>query len=229
MTENSHPIPPAVADRNNIGREPRDAGEAREEELQVEGEEGVRPAATKSTFERIVGIVKDIVQTVGILFAGIFAILKFGLIDEPTLERHLEVSGSLNWLQRENFCIADLDIKIKNMSKSRLYVANIRGTSWLSEEPVKISDKISRFNVTDIMTANNLSDTFNDNHVPLVQSYVPGQSAHHTFEWFVPRKLNAIAVFRIEALDSAATPLDQQTQWDLVCGEDKKEGTKRPE
>jgi hypothetical protein len=40
-----------------------------------------------------------------------------------------------------------------------------------------------------------------------------------------------MAVFLIEAFDSVESrePLDKQVQWDLVCGEGKKEGTKRPE
>jgi hypothetical protein len=90
---------------------------------------------------------------------------------------------------------------------------------------------MSRFDVTKIVAGKEPSDKFSYNNGPLVQLYVPGQSSRHTFEWVVPGKPNAMAVFLIEAFDSVESrePLDKQVQWDLVCGEDKKEGTKRPE
>ena len=169
MTESP---PPEITEQQDIGPEPHSAAE-HQGELGVEGEERVTtPATTKSEFERTVGIVKDIVQTFGIIAAGIFAIVKFGLIDEPTLERHLVVSVSLNWLQRPTFCIADADIDLKNMSKSQINVAEIRGSSWLIEEPSGTSDNVSHFDIRRIIADKAPVDTFSYRDGPLVHLYI---------------------------------------------------------
>jgi len=199
MTENpDHPISPAVADQNNVGPEPHGTAKPQEEELRVEGEEGVTLAATKTVFERRVGIVKDIVQTFGIIAAGIFAVVKFGIIDEPTLEKQLRVSGSLNWLQRPDFCIGYVEIEVTNMSKSRIDVGKIDGASWLIDEPVKPPDHITHFDIRNTIAHKDPSDPFSYINGPLVHLYLPGQSSHHTFEWLVPRKRNYSALLIVE-------------------------------
>jgi hypothetical protein len=230
MTDNSDPIPPAVADQDNIGFEPHRAAKPPAEEVRVGGEEeGVILAATGTAFERIVRIAKDIVQTVGIIAAGIFAIYKFSSIDEPTLQRHFAVSGSLSWVKRSTFCIANLDIELKNMSKSRIEVTKIRGTSWLIDEPSGTPDHFVHFDPRNIILDKKPSNTFSYTNGPLAQSYVPDEAAQHSFEWLVPREPKGIAVFSIESFggpNESPILLNSNTQWDVVCGEGGEGNTK---
>jgi hypothetical protein len=136
-----------------------------------------------------------------------------------------------------------MDVEVKNMSKSPIYVKDIRGTAWMIDEPSKISDKITFFEDVLKLTANAPRSVLGEGHGkrsfdkqfhygngPLVQLYEPGQSSHHTFEWIVPIEEHKLAVFLIEAFGSQENqislddqkPLDTTKQWDLVCGEDTK-------
>jgi hypothetical protein len=162
-----------------------------------------------------------IVQILAILIGGAFAIVKFGIVDSPTLQRNLRVSGELGWVARPALCMADLQIDVTNQSKSSIEVKQVRGQAWFVDEPPGSQKAINYFDILAAKKSNSPIEAFTYEKGPLVQTYAPGQSAHHTFQWLVERRKNAYVLFLIEAFAAPGDkePLDHQDQWDLVCGE----------
>ena len=97
--------------------------------------EGETPVSAKTGFERNLAIAKDIVQILAIVAAGTFAFFKFVIFDEPSLKKNISVSGELGWLKGAEYCLAELNIEVKNISKSNVEVQEIRGQAWLIDEP----------------------------------------------------------------------------------------------
>ena len=54
---------------------------------------------------------------------------------------------------------------------------------------------------------------------PLVQSYPPEGSSHHTFTWFVRKQRGTYSLFRVELLKQAdeKEPLDYIYEWGPTC------------
>lgn len=145
------------------------------------------------------------------------------------MKKNISVSGELGWLKRLEFCVADLDVEVKNISKSDVEVKEIRGQAWLIDEPSPDQKGIVYSDILGEVDRKKPIETFTYLRGPLVQSYSPGQSSHHTFEWVVKPQINTNALFLIEAFGAPNEKdlLDHHYQWDLVCGENIKEGGKK--
>jgi hypothetical protein len=213
-----------------------DRGENRINEDPEQGEgpeidvEGAAPVSAKTGFERMLAITKDVVQILAIVAAGTFAFFKFVIFDEPSLKKNISVSGELGWLKRPGYCLGELNIEVKNISKSNVEVQEVRGRAWLIDEPSVDQKVISYYDIRSKADEKNAIEPFTIDDGPLVQSYAPGQSSRHTFEWIVKRQANKNVLFLIEAFGPDKTRLlDHQYQWDLVCGENTNEGAKGPD
>jgi hypothetical protein len=202
--------------------ENRERGEGPEVDM-----EGEAPFIAKTGFERTLAVTKDIVQILAILAAGIFAFFKFVVFDEPSLKKNINVSGELGWLKRPEYCVAVLNIEVKNISKSNVEVKEVRGRAWLVDEPSPGQKDLSHYDIRSMTNDNNALDPFTDTDGPLVQVYSPGQAFHHTFEWVVKRQANKNVLFAIKAFGPDEEKLlDQQYQWDVICGENTNKGEK---
>jgi len=226
MTDNGEPdqpsseMPPAASLELPASRGGA-AGEQAENALLADQRESDNSGERKTSFQQKLGMVKDIVQILAIVIGGMFAIYKFGIEDKPTLEKNLAVSGSLQWVERSNACTAAFDVEVLNKSKSGIEVKKLRGRAWLIDEPTTSQKAISYFDILHAIEGKEPVESFTYIKGPLVQQYAPGQTSNHTFEWLVERRKNAYALFLIEAFATAESdePLDQQRQWDFVCGE----------
>jgi hypothetical protein len=56
-------------------------------------------AQPKTEFERQLGMADKIVKISAIVIGGIFAFVKFGLLDLPNLQKTFSIDGNLEWLQ----------------------------------------------------------------------------------------------------------------------------------
>ena len=196
-----------------------------QEEAGLPFSEGTKVEPTgpsKTGFERKLGMASTMVQILAILAAGLFAITKFGIFDRPTLENNLRVSGSLDWTARgQNYCLADLGTEVTNMSKSDIAIGQVRAQAWLMNEPATHQGSIEYFDLFRIAETQTPIRTVEYVQGPLLQLYVPGQSSHHTFEWFIERKKDTYVFFKVAVFKNQGDkePVDFQYQWDLVCGD----------
>jgi hypothetical protein len=235
MTEEneSAPVPaeppgPATAESNRAS-ESRDEPEAWP---QVEPTANDNTARPKTEFERKLGMYSTGVQIAAIIIGGIFAIIKFGFLDSPALQKNIRVSGSLDWAEHDDSsCLALIDIDVKNLSKSRMEIKQVRGRAWIIEEPQRSEKAIQYFNVGEETKRKNPIEDFHYEEGPLVQEYATEQSAHHSFEWYVEHKKDtkkgSYAAFEIDVFDKVEVfnkpgvkdpdPLDYQIQWDSAC------------
>ncbi|HEX4577037.1 MAG TPA: hypothetical protein VH117_06775 [Edaphobacter sp.] len=161
-----------------------------------------------------------IFQILAILVGGVFAVVKFGLLESPTLQKNLGISGSLTWEDRsDTSCIGMLDIAVTNLSKSTTIVSKVHGQAWLVNEPSGIQKGLSYFDINKLTEGKNPDAHFEYVDGPLVQDYTPGKSAHHTFEWPAERKGNTYALFKVEVFERGHEDKPaRQLQWDKVCG-----------
>jgi hypothetical protein len=199
-------------------------GHETESDLPVDSKSGMEVSGRpKTEFERKLGMTNTIFQIIAITIAGCFALWKFGLEERPTLQDHLKLTGSMNWSQQEKAsCIADVDIDATNLSKANIEISKVRGSAWFIVAPDLNGKGISYFSPEEEVSAVDPAKQISYTNGPLVQRYVPGQSAHHTFEWVVERKDNQYVVIRIEAYRTGdENPIDVQTQWGPVCENDK--------
>ncbi len=194
-------------------------------EIDMDGE---APVIARTGFERKLAIAKDIVQILAIVAAGIFAFFKFVVFDEPSLKKNISVSGDLGWLKRPDYCVAALNIEVKNISRSNVEVQEIRGRAWLVDEPSADQKGIGYYDIRSVVNGKDPEATITYDDGPLVQPYSPSQSSHHTFEWIVKPQAKKNVLFLIEAFGSDKTSsLDHQYQWDLVCGENVNQDAKK--
>lgn len=138
------------------------------------------------------------------------------------------MSGDLGWLKRPDYCVAALNIEVKNISRSNVEVQEIRGRAWLVDEPSADQKGIGYYDIRSVVNGKDPEATITYDDGPLVQPYSPSQSSHHTFEWIVKPQAKKNVLFLIEAFGSDKTSsLDHQYQWDLVCGENVNQDAKK--
>jgi hypothetical protein len=216
------PLPPADADgAPHITDEDTDLG--------TEMATKEAPPRPKTEFERKLGMAGTWVQIFAIIIGGAFGIWKFGLEEQPTLQDHLRMTGHLTWDKQPNpsVCLAEVDIDIENKSKSNIEVKQIRGYAWYVEKPSKDLKGIQYYDIGEHLPAT-AAATLDYRDGPLIQRYVPGQSAHNSFEWFVEPKKDSNVLFVLESYRNVgdSDPLDFQRQWDSVCGDETEEAPK---
>jgi hypothetical protein len=226
MTEENEPtLVPAATAESNSASESKVEPEAGPKVEQAAKDNAARP---KTEFERKLGMYSTGVQIAAIIIGGIFAIIKFGFLDSPALQTNLSVSGSLEWKELgDSACLALMDVDIKNLSKSKIEIEQVRGRGWLIEEPSRSARAIQYFNIGEEIKKKAPIEDFHYENGPLVQEYATEQSAHHTFEWYTEHKKGSYAVFKIEVFEKPEVfdkpgaqepvPLDFQIQWDRAC------------
>jgi len=174
----------------------------------------------RTEFERKLGMLSTMVQIAALVTGGIFAVVKFGLTDAPTLQKSFNVAGSLDWLpgNTDSSCIAEMDVTVTNNSKSTVTVLKVRGRAWYLDPPAA-KKPIQHFEFTDFADRSEPADEFISLKGPLVQTFAPGESALYDFDWSIERREGKYALFKVEVFDQpdARDPLDWQYQWDLVC------------
>ena len=85
--------------------------------------------------------------------------------------------------------------------------------------PVSTDKPISYFDISRLAEGQRPVDTFGYVNGPLIQTYAPGSSFYHTFQWLAARKERTYVLIEVQAF---ARPKDKQPiaysrQWDLLC------------
>lgn len=129
-------------------------------------------------------VIKNAVEIVAVLAAGVWAFFTFVVKDRPTLESHVDVPTELVWRFRGADCIADWNVNIKNIGSGSFEVSRLDVEMWMVDP-----QKLPRNRFISVGTLRQAAIpgvehlTFREPLDPLIGTYRPTSTRGHSFEW----------------------------------------------
>src|SRR5262245_47691603 len=173
-----------------------------------------------------VDIISKSVSTVAIIIAALWAILRFGFYELPSLDKRLQVkSHEIEWNATADaaICTGKFGITIKNVSKRVVSIRAIQVSVWVVPAPPAEPGKLATYiDPAKLVPDKPGSDTAVRIPVAagsLTGDYGPDIEAHDDYVFLMPRAAGKIALFRFEASGVTSGTDWIDWQWAYVCNE----------
>jgi hypothetical protein len=168
-------------------------------------------------------VIKNYMQIVAIVIAGIWTASVFYQKDKPALQFRVDGKGDVQWEQGQtsDACRAVFDVAFQNIGTTSFDIEKVRIRAWrFSKPPKKENDSAIYYDFNPYLVKENLitdrtyltaaKSSQADVVLPLVGRYPSGVGYNHSFEWEVRRDPGQMIFFRTDLYRKAD---ETETPW----------------
>lgn len=178
------------------------------------------------TFKEVSDVLKNIVEVIAIIAAGVWAYTKFVETEQPSLEFRGHVKSELTWIHPSDpsYCIAQLKVALKNIGKKDFDVTSVKLRVWLTPLPSLTSEMVEYVDPTRFQEGAPILEREMKSS-GLLGHYGPEVESNYDYVFMVRRQPRLAAVrLDIQATGGVIT----ESRWDDLCGIPRTELTKQP-